>query len=187
MKVINKRDEYDYVYNLKDLIEFNGSKMHKQNLKKFLTTNNYSFQMITSKDKNNLKNIIEYYKKWVDNIKCSDNSLEEEKIAFFKMLNFIDELDIKIGILLIDNKLNGFCIATIFQNTIYIHIEKSNRKIRGSYQALIHLFSKKIMELGLGITKMNREEDLGHKGIRRNKMSYKPIEFIEKSLVLLSI
>ena len=65
----------------------------------------------------------------------------------------------------IDNKINGFCMATIFKNTVYIHVEKSNRKIRGSYQGLIHLFGKEMLKLG--INKINREDDLGLEGLRK--------------------
>ena len=76
-------------------------------------------------------------------------------------------------------------MTTIFKNTVYIHVEKSNRKIRGSYQGLIHLFGKEMLKLG--INKINREDDLGLEGLRKNKLSYKPLEYIEKSLVLLNI
>lgn len=186
--IIKDRDEYDYVYNLKDLIVFKDCITHNRNLKKFLKTYNYSFKLVSYNDKEDLNKIIYYFNNWISeniNNKCDiyKKYLTEEKIAFYKIIKFINKLDIKIGMLLIDNKVNGFCMATIFKDTVFIHIEKSNRKIRGSYQTLIHLFGKEM--INFGIKKMNREDDLGLEGLRRNKLSYRPIEFIEKGSVLI--
>ncbi len=61
-----------------------------------------------------------------------------------------------------------------------IHIEKANPDIRGLYpfinqQFLVNEFSQ--------VEFVNREEDLGIPGLRKAKLSYHPIRFVEKYTV----
>ena len=65
-------------------------------------------------------------------------------------------------------------------NMALIHIEKANPVIRGLYpfinqQFLVHEFSDAEF--------VNREEDLGIEGLRKAKLSYHPVRFVEKYTV----
>ena len=81
----------------------------------------------------------------------------------------------------IDGKLEAFTMGEyINPNMALIHIEKANPMIRGLYpyinqQFLVNEFSD--------VEFVNREEDLGIEGLRKAKLSYHPVKFIEKYTV----
>ncbi|MBC7960348.1 MAG: DUF2156 domain-containing protein, partial [Vallitaleaceae bacterium] len=58
-----------------------------------------------------------------------------------------------------------------------IHIEKANEVIRGMYPLINQVFMQnEFPEVEL----VNREEDLGIEGLRKSKLSYNPVEVLEK-------
>ena len=184
VSIIDDRDNYDYVYKLEELINF--EKKHKQNLNYFLKNYNYQYKSITLNDKTNIEKIIVYFNEWYTNLIDKDDSSKLEYVAFNKMINYIDELDIKIGAIYVNDEIIGFCMGTIHDNVGYCHIEKANRKYKGSYQILIKEYCTYLSNQ-YNITEINREDDLGLLGLRKNKLSYKPSHFIEKSILILNM
>ena len=75
-------------------------------------------------------------------------------------------------------------MATIFNGISYSHIEKANRLYKGAYQVLIKEFSTYLSKQ-YNIKIINREDDLGLEGLRKNKISYNPKYFIEKANIIL--
>ena len=176
------RDNYDYVYKLSELINF--KKKHRQNLNNFLKNYNYNYKTIGSNDISNINKIIIFFENWYENSSNKDETARLEYYAFHKMLNYINQLDIIIGAIFINDKIIGFCMATIFNEISYSHIEKANRMYKGSYQILIKEFSLYLSKQ-YNIKIINREDDLGLDGLRKNKLSYNPTYFIEKANILL--
>ena len=62
-----------------------------------------------------------------------------------------------------------------------VHIEKANANIRGLYPYINQQF---ILNEFKDVEFVNREEDLGIEGLRKAKLSYHPIRFVEKYTVL---
>ena len=58
-----------------------------------------------------------------------------------------------------------------------IHIEKANPDIRGIYSAVNKLFLENEFP---DVEYVNREDDLGIEGLRKAKLSYKPLKLVEK-------
>ena len=58
-----------------------------------------------------------------------------------------------------------------------VHIEKANQEIRGLYQFINQQF---ILNEFPDSKFVNREEDLGIAGLRKAKLSYHPLRFVEK-------
>ena len=125
-------------------------------------------------------------KKWANNKEENneyDDSMDEELIGIKKIFSHYDILKdgIKVGGIFIDNKLEAFTIGELLNpNMALIHIEKANPDIRGLYpfinqQFLVNEFSQ--------VEFVNREEDLGIPGLRKAKLSYHPIRFVEKYTV----
>lgn len=84
------------------------------------------------------------------------------------------------GVIYIKNVVKGFCIGEIISNTLFIHIEKADIQIDGSYQALSTLFSRDILSKYPEVQRINREEDMGESNLIKSKMSYHPDFFIDK-------
>lgn len=64
----------------------------------------------------------------------------------------------------------------INDDTAVLHVEKANPEIRGLYAVINRDFAKNAWG---DVTYLNREEDMGHEGLRMAKESYKP-EFMVK-------
>ena len=68
----------------------------------------------------------------------------------------------------------------INDDTAVLHVEKANPDIRGIYAAI----NKEFAEHAWGdVVYLNREEDMGHEGLRTAKESYHP-EFMIKNIRL---
>lgn len=176
------REYFDYIYDAEKLKTLSGKKYHKKknHLNSFLKeySNRYVYKELNCDD---LEDVEKFYEVWQINKKSEDtlNRLEDEAQGIYKVLNNCGKLDVKIGGVYVDNKLQAFSIGSYSENLkrAFIHIEKANPEIRGLYnfinqQFLIHSFPEAIT--------VNREDDMGLEGLRQSKMSYNPIELIKK-------
>ena len=64
-----------------------------------------------------------------------------------------------------------------------IHIEKANPEMRGLYQMINQQFVEH--EIAGKYKYTNREDDVGEEGLRKAKLSYKPVFMVEKGVVTL--
>ena len=93
------------------------------------------------------------------------------------LMNFI-KLDIKGRVVIIDNKVEAMAIGEpLNKDTAVIHIEKASNCFIGLYQFINREFCSSEWS---GYKFINREQDLGIKGLRNAKLSYSPIGFINK-------
>ena len=126
---------------------------------------------------------VKYLTKFKEENDEYDEGMDEELIGINKVFNDYEILKdkVKIAGIYIDNKLEAFTIGELLNpNMALIHIEKANPDIRGLYpfinqQFLVNEFSE--------VEFVNREEDLGIPGLRKAKLSYHPIRFVEKFTV----
>ena len=184
---IEERDLFDYVYDAESMRTLGGRKNQKKrnHINYFLKEyeGRFEYRLLNKEDFNSC---LELVKKWANNKEENneyDDSMDEELIGIKKIFSHYDILKdgIKVGGILIDNKLEAFTIGELLNpNMALIHIEKANPDIRGLYpfinqQFLVNEFSQ--------VEFVNREEDLGIPGLRKAKLSYHPIRFVEKYTV----
>ena len=62
------------------------------------------------------------------------------------------------------------------------HVEKANVSYNGIYQKLNNEFCR---SLGDRYEFVNREEDMGLEGLRKSKMSYRPVRLVDKYIALI--
>lgn len=181
---IEDRPNYDYLYLKKDLAELKGRTYHskKNHLNYFL--NNYQYEYVALrpdmldivsdflKDFNARKNVPEHEKHW----------LKMEESAMHDVVRNLDKLDYIAGAIIIDGKVEAFTIGgRSGQHTVTVHVEKANSNIRGLYQAINNEFC---LHLEDSIEYVNREEDMGIENLRKAKLSYKPVELVEKYIAV---
>ena len=65
-------------------------------------------------------------------------------------------------------------------DTFVVHIEKALSAYEGAYQVINQQFVKHACT---GYMYVNREEDTGSEGLRKAKLSYKPVFLVEKGYV----
>jgi hypothetical protein len=94
------------------------------------------------------------------------------------MLNHYAELGIRGGAIEIGGKIEAVTLGeSLNRNTFVVHMEKANGAFIGIYQALQQAFSS---EAAADLIYINREQDLGVKGLRQAKESYHPCFMIKK-------
>ena len=78
----------------------------------------------------------------------------------------------------VDDEIVGFTYgAPVNKDTFAVHIEKADSRIDGAYNILNQEFALHIPEKYIYL---NREEDLGLVGLRKAKLSYRPVILLEK-------
>ncbi|MDR1542563.1 MAG: phosphatidylglycerol lysyltransferase domain-containing protein [Clostridiales bacterium] len=169
---------FDYLYKASDLADlpgkkYNGQRNHINFFKR--TYHDYALKEI---GRENAKDSIELLNKLKARIDSFTPMYEEELV---KTLEVLENFDLygQIGLALyIEGAVAAFSIGEILADTLFVHIEKSDALLRGAPQMIATEFVK--MNVGKGIKFVNREEDLGDEGLRRSKLSYHPVEIVEK-------
>ena len=96
-------------------------------------------------------------------------------------LRLFEELDLKGGILRIDGKIVAFTIGEpICPDTFVVHIEKAYADVPGAYTMINQQF---VEHECMDYKYVNREDDAGSEGLRKAKLSYKPVFMVEKGHV----
>jgi hypothetical protein len=84
--------------------------------------------------------------------------------------------------LLVDGKVVGASLGEKIGNTLIVHVEKALIEYSGIYPTLANCFNKRF---GTDVEFINREDDAGDEGLRKNKLSYHPIKLFEKYRVIM--
>ena len=105
------------------------------------------------------------------------SSLNDELSALICAIDKFEEFDLDGLLIEVDGKLAAYTIAQRRGEYAIIHFEKALQELIGAYQTINQEYLK---TLPPEITLVNRQEDLGLEGLKKAKLSYKPIGFIEK-------
>ena len=182
-----ERDLFDYVYDGDSMRELKGRKNAKKrnHINYFLKEyeGRFEYRLL---DENDFDACLKLVEEWTSNKEENgqvDEEMEEELIGIKKLFNSFPVIKdkLKIAGIFIDGKLEAFTMGEYLNpNMALIHIEKANPSIRGLYpyinqQFLVNEFSD--------VEFVNREEDLGIEGLRKAKLSYHPVKFVEKYTV----
>lgn len=180
---IEDRNNFDYIYDLAGTIGYNGKtlkpKRHSVNvfLKKYqaeivsldlcdFNTQKEITRVVTGDEQGNQKynpDEIRAIMRVVEHIKNTNDNL------------------VSIGIRIKGN-LVAFNITEIIQDYAIVHFEKgdfNNFPDMGAYifQELMKVLQPK------GVKLINLEQDMGIEGLRKNKMSYRPIKLLKKYMI----
>ncbi|WP_051280827.1 DUF2156 domain-containing protein [Anaerovorax odorimutans] len=184
LNLIADRPNFDYVYRTQDLIELKGREYHskRNHLNYFLNHYKYEYVKLTSKM---AKEAMQFIREFNIRKNLQDNHerelLEMEEHAMKDVFENIETLGYLAGAILIDNKIEALSIGGYLgKKTVTVHVEKANTEYRGLYQAINNEFCKNVAS---HVKLINREEDMGIKGLRKAKLSYKPVKLIEKYIV----
>lgn len=177
------RDNYDYVYNSKDLIELKGRKYHgkKNHINSFLR--NYSDYQYIPLTTEWVPRCVETQIEWCKKKGCDDDEmLKGERDAIIEVLLHWNELKLTGGLIYIAGKVEAFSFGEqLNDDTAVIHVEKANPDIRGVYPVINQQFCANAWN---HLPYINREEDMGLEGLRKAKESYYPVKMVEKFIAM---
>lgn len=177
------RGNYDYVYDINDLADLKGRKLHRKrnHLKHFKKY--HPGYVVTSITTDNLDKVRTFVNEWYK-LKLEDNpdgDYHNEQAALEKVFTFYDDLAME-GLLLEENdKVLGFTIASqMSPDTFDVHYEKARGDIDGAYTTINNEFANYLRNKYPHIKYLDREEDMGIPGLRKAKMSYYPHHLVKK-------
>lgn len=176
-----KRDHFDYVYLIEKMVSLAGKKLSakRNHINKFVSNNKWHFEQI---NEDNIKECWDMNKQWsVNNGIDEDPGLAEEACAVQRLLKNFFDLGLEGGLIRVDDKVVAYTIGEVLNSDTYvIHVEKAFADIQGAYPIINREFIKHISEKYPHLIYVNREEDIGNKGLRRAKKSYYPEKMEEK-------
>lgn len=175
------RDNSDYVYLTRDLINLSGRKYHrkKNHLNRFVK--NYAFEY-RPLDKDLVASFLKMQESWCQMRECVEQpELLSEDYAVHVALTHFEDLDYQGGAVIMNSKVEAFALGEpLNEETAVIHIEKANPNIPGLYTAMNQLFCSNAW---VDMTYINREQDLGSEGLKKAKKSYYPHHMEDKHIL----
>lgn len=178
-----ERDDADYVYESEKLATLSGKKLHgkRNHVNKFkaMYEDRWCYESMT---KDNLEECFQMALKWRNENGCEeDEEKNAEMCVTLNSLRLFEELGLVGGVLKIDGKVVAFTIGEpICSDTFVVHIEKAFADIPGAYPMINQQF---VEHECTDYQYVNREEDTGAEGLRKAKLSYRPVFLVEKGNV----
>lgn len=178
-------DLKDYLYDGEAMRTLSGKKLHKKknHINSFIKSydGRYRYCRLSCDDRDK---VLECLSRWRDGKgSIVEKHMDYEVLGIHEILKHCHELHIRMAGVFVDEKLEAFTIGSYnaCEDMAVIHVEKANSEIRGLYQYinqqfLLHEFPE--------VKLVNREDDLGEPGLRAAKMSYNPLDFARKYLIL---
>ncbi len=183
MKAELDRSQCDYVYVVKDLIELKGRRFHRKrnHIKQFKEKYSYRYIPLTSEW---VSQCLQMEAEWCDLRHCEIiPGLLNESLAVREALSYFEELGVKGGAILINEKVEAITLGDpLNPETVVIHVEKANPAYEGLYPTIHQAF---LEHQWSGYAYVNREQDLGEEGLRKAKESYFPHHMVNKYTVTL--
>ncbi len=177
------RDWFDYLYEKDSLLNLIGRKYStpRNHINKFRKLYaDWSFEKI---NESNIPELIEFTNNFTFNSQ-KDESANLELQMCREVLENYEIYGMLGGVLRVNGKVIGYSIGEIIADTLFCHIEKADISYAGAYQMLTNQYLR-MYASGEEIRFVNREEDCGDEGLRKSKLSYHPVELIEKNVVII--
>ncbi|MDR3631013.1 MAG: DUF2156 domain-containing protein [Desulfocapsaceae bacterium] len=172
-RVVEDRDNFDYLYLRKDLAELSGRKFHKKRnlVKAFAESHNYEGRPLLEEYLGDALQILEDWRQAHDT--------PGDYAAAREALEKSWDLQLCGGIYYVENRPVAYTLGEeLAKGTSFvIHFEKAVSGYKGLFQFINQAFASILPDMYVTI---NREQDLGDDGLRRAKHSYKPSGYVEK-------
>lgn len=182
-EIAYEREYADYVYETEKLAKLSGKKYHskKNHVNKFMSLYpDWSYEPIT---KENVEECFQMALRWRKENGCEeDEEKNAEMCVSLNSLRLFEELGFVGGVLRVNGKIVAYTVGepSTKADTMIVHIEKALSEVQGAYTVINQQFA---LHQGQGYTYLNREDDVGDEGLRKAKLSYKPVFLIEKGVV----
>jgi hypothetical protein len=172
------RDNFDYVYAVRDLAALEGRHFDgkRNQIRQLTQAHDCAFAPL---DDAAVADCLALEEQWCDLRACHlDEGLAAEQEAIGACLRSRRELGVFGGVIRVDGRLKAFAIAErLSPDTAVVHFEKADPGVTGIYQLINHWLCREALG---DYVFVNREQDLGIPGLRRAKEGYHPVRLVEK-------
>lgn len=177
------RDNYDYVYGIRDLAELRGKRYQS---KRNFVNRFYAAHpdcRILPLDDTTMPVAKALAQKWYAERLTADplEDLQMEQVALERAFAHWEDLGLE-GLVLMegDTALAMTMGSFLSGNTFDIHFEKALSGADGAYAAINCAFARYLQEKYPQLQYLNREDDMGIPGLRKAKLSYHPDHLVAK-------
>lgn len=180
-RVEKDRDNFDYVYNISDMINLKGATFAvKRNfIHRFIKNYSFSHRLINVYDPRVKKGINALLNIWRENRQQNSLSTINELTAIQRALEFASQLDILAVGLYVDNRMIGFSINNLLPKGYAMNLfEKADVTRTGAFPFLRHITCSYLAKYDRKW--LNFESDIGVLNLRKSKLSYHPNYFLKK-------
>lgn len=174
------RNDSDYLYLASDLIELRGKKFHakRNHVNRFLLDNTFEYVDL---DSSMLDECLGVYDEWLGEKLYADASALSERTAIEAVVSNMEALGVKGGGIRLGGRLAAFSLGERINNELaVIHIEKAD-DVDGLFSFINQQFAQHCWQ---NVEYINREEDMGIEGLRKAKLSYRPVRLIDKYIAV---
>jgi uncharacterized protein len=171
------RDNFDYVYQTRDLIELHGKKYDgkRNRIRKYERICASKYLRLGPEHLDGCRRLFE---EWFEAKAGSDGNIFAEKEAILEALADFEALGLTGGAIECGGRVEAFSLGEpLTADTAVVHIEIADPKFPGLAQLMNREFVKNAWS---GFAFVNREQDMGIPGLRRAKLSYYPHHLVQK-------
>ena len=175
------RDNFDYVYLAEKLISLSGRKLHskKNHLNAFRKMYPQAeYLAITEEIIPACRVELESWYQMRLTDEPDDPFIDWERRAILEVFDDYEYFGLRGGAIRLDGRIIAFTFGEqLNTDSVVVHVEKADPNIRGAYPAINQGY---VANNWSAMTYINREEDMGHEGLRKAKESYKPEKMIRR-------
>ena len=177
------RDSFDYLYSIDDLADLKGRKFQQKrnHLNRFEQQHPGAFiRPLEGTTRTAAENFVD---NWFYRRKSEDpgGDYQMEQIAMHRAFRDFDQLGLEGIALYVDGRLAAVTVGSFLSEDIFdVHFEKGDPDVPESYAAINRAFARHLRDKYPQLRFLNREDDMGLPGLRRAKLSYNPVELVEK-------
>lgn len=170
-------DNFDYVYASEDLAQLKGKRYDgkRNRIRKFERTTVSRYAKL---GKDNIAGCRALFDEWFNGKGLTDPGIRAEEAAILSALGEFESLGLTGGVIEVEGKVQAFSLGEpLSPDTAVIHIEIANPAFPGLAQLINREFVRREWS---GFAFINREQDVGHPGLRKAKESYHPHHMVKK-------
>jgi uncharacterized protein len=178
LETIPDRDNFDYLHLREEMAQLTGKNYHKKKnrVNYFIVRHRYSVEPYEAKHLEGALALLEEWRRV--RVAMGPSSLGGEVEGTKEALKLYQELGLSGIVLLVDGAVLGFALGErLNQTTAVCHFEKGDLFMEGLYQLLDREFCRLLFT---DCQYVNREQDLGELSLRQAKLSYHPVELVQK-------
>jgi hypothetical protein len=179
VKLAYNPDYDDYLYDAEELRQLSGKALHgkRNHLNRFCRSYpDFEYRPITAGDRDEALALV---RSWCEEkeLDCLDLCISDYR-AIRQIFDDFAALDVRGGTIRVGGRLIAFALGSLMREDMaVINFEKADAGYEGLYAAI----NKYVLDHAFPDVKyVNREEDMGIRGLRKAKRSYNPIRMIHK-------
>ena len=176
-KATADRGEADYLYDTASLAAFPGKRYagQRNHINKFNRLYpDHTLMPLTADDRDELFAFLDDFLKT-----HGDRPLLAEEIDMTReVLTHLDEYAMCGVVLRVGGRVAAFAAGEVIGDMLSVHIEKADTAVQGSYQRIVSGFAASVD--ATAVPYLNREDDMNNEGLRTSKLSYHPVDILNK-------